>query len=37
VTSAKIPEYYKKLSNPKRWGFLVEKNKHEPERIKKEI
>jgi hypothetical protein len=37
VTSAKIPEYDKKLSNPKKWGPLIEKYKHEPEKIKKEM
>ena len=37
VTSAKIPEYDKKLSNPKKCGPFIEKNKHEPERIRKEM
>jgi hypothetical protein len=37
VTSAKIPEYDKKLSNPKKWGPFIEKYKHEPEKIRKEM
>ena len=37
VTSAKIPEYYKKLSNPQKFGPLIESYKHEPEKIRKEM
>lgn len=37
VTSAKIPEYEKKLNNPKKWGPLIESYKHEPEKIKKDM
>ena len=37
VTKDKIPEYEKKLFGSPKWGSAIEKNKHEPEKIKKEM